>query len=41
VLGEGKGREFWIAMLLGTGRKLRPVQGVLYNGKPERFAVTP
>ena len=42
VLGEGKGREFWIAMLLGTGRKLRPVQGVhFYSGKPERFVVTP
>ena len=36
VLGEGKGREFWIAMLLGTGRNLRPVQGVhFYSGKPE------
>jgi hypothetical protein len=27
VLSEGVGREAWIAMLLGTGRNLRPVAG--------------
>src|SRR2546429_5467396 len=35
-LGEGVGREAWIAVLLGTGRKMRPVRGLGFgSGEPE------